>query len=80
MSSAPNIDQAWLDRVRLASVRFGGASGGLVSPEGLILTNEHVVAGCVENLVDPQQHMPRPASLRRAAPRSAPAPAWPPRS
>ena len=50
-----NIDQAWLDRVRLASVRLGGASGGLVSSEGLILTNEHVVAGCVENLSTPQQ-------------------------
>ena len=49
------IDQAWLDRVRLGSVRLGGASGGLVSPEGLILTNEHVVATCVENLSTPQQ-------------------------
>ena len=45
-----DIDQAWLDRVRLASVRLGGASGGLVSPEGLVLTNEHVVSTCVENL------------------------------
>ena len=45
-----DIDQAWLDRVRLASVRLGGASGGLVSSEGLILTNEHVVAGCVESV------------------------------
>jgi hypothetical protein len=44
------IDQAWLDRVRLASVRVGGASGGLVSPEALIFTNEHVVSGCVEDL------------------------------
>ena len=44
------IDQAWLDRVRLASVRLGTASGGLVSPEGLILTNEHVVSRCVEDL------------------------------
>jgi hypothetical protein len=45
-----NIDQAWLDRVRLASVRIGGASGGLVSREGLIFTNEHVASGCVEDL------------------------------
>jgi hypothetical protein len=45
-----SIDQAWLDRVRLASVRIGGASGGLVSSEGLIFTNEHVVSGCVEDL------------------------------
>lgn len=49
------IDQAWLDRVRLASVRLGTASGGLVSNEGLIVTNEHVVAGCVDNLSTPQQ-------------------------
>jgi hypothetical protein len=51
-----NIDQAWLDRVRLASVRIGGASGGVVSPEGLIFTNEHVVSGCVENLSTLQQN------------------------
>ena len=50
------IDQAWLDRVRLASVRLGGASGGLVSPEGLVLTNEHVVSSCVEDLSTPQQN------------------------
>ena len=45
-----DIDQAWLDRVRLASVKIGGASGGLVSREGLIFTNEHVMSGCVEDL------------------------------
>lgn len=44
------IDQAWLDRARLATVKIGGASGGFVSPEGLILTNEHVAAGCVAAL------------------------------
>lgn len=51
-----NIDQAWLDRVRLASVRIGGASGGLVSAEGLIFTNEHVASGCVEDLSTPQRN------------------------
>ena len=51
-----NIDQAWLDRVRLASVRIGGASGGIVSPEGLIFTNEHVASGCVEDLSTPEQN------------------------
>ena len=50
------IDQAWLDRVRLASVRIGGASGGVVSREGLIFTNEHVVSGCVEDLSTPQRN------------------------
>ena len=51
-----NVDQAWLDRVRLASVKIGGASGGLVSGEGLILTNEHVVADCVEDLSTPERN------------------------
>ncbi len=51
-----NIDQAWLDRVRLASVRIGGASGGLVSPEGLIFTNEHVASDCVQDLSTPEQN------------------------
>ena len=51
-----HIDQAWLDRVRLASVKVGTASGGLVSAEGLIATNEHVAADCVEDLSTPQQN------------------------
>ena len=49
-----NIDQAWLDRVRLSSVKFGGCSAGLVSGEGLVLTNNHCVATCVANLSTPE--------------------------
>jgi hypothetical protein len=44
------IDQAWLDRVRLSSVRFGGCSAGVVSPDGLVMTNNHCVATCVANV------------------------------
>src|SRR5688572_27400492 len=47
------IDQAWLDRVRLSSVRLAGCSAGIVSPDGLILTNNHCVASCVANLSTP---------------------------
>lgn len=37
-------DQAWWDRMRLASLRFGiGGSASFVSPQGLILTNQHCV-------------------------------------
>ncbi|HYD28974.1 S46 family peptidase [Brevundimonas sp.] len=49
------IDQAWLDRLRLASVRIQGCSASFVSPEGLILTNWHCVVGCAQELSDPQK-------------------------
>ena len=44
------ITDAWLDHVRLSSVLFGGASGSFVSPNGLVLTNHHVGAGCIDRL------------------------------
>lgn len=45
-----HIDQAFLDRVRLSSVKFGGCSAGIVSGAGLVMTNNHCVATCVANL------------------------------
>lgn len=45
-----HIDQAFLDRVRLASAKFGGCSAGFVSGEGLLLTNNHCVESCVADL------------------------------
>lgn len=44
------LDQAWLDRVRGAVVRISGCSGSVQSPEGLVLTNAHCVAYCLQDL------------------------------
>jgi hypothetical protein len=45
------LTDAWLEHARLASVRFNsGGSGSFVSPEGLVVTNHHVGADCLQKL------------------------------
>ena len=46
-----DLTRAWLDHLRLASVRFmDGGSGSFVSADGLMITNHHVGLGCIENV------------------------------
>ena len=47
-----NIDRRWLDRVQAATVRIPGCSASVVSKDGLILTNNHCVTGCLVALSD----------------------------
>ncbi len=49
--------QAWLDHVRLSSVRFNdGGSGSFVSPHGLVLTNHHVALVQLQKLSTPEHN------------------------
>jgi hypothetical protein len=47
-----DIDRPWLDRVQAAAVRIPGCSASVVSPDGLVLTNNHCVVDCLVALSD----------------------------
>jgi hypothetical protein len=50
--------KAWLDHVRLSSVRFNdGGSGSFVSPHGLVLTNHHVALSQLQKLSTPEHDL-----------------------
>ena len=44
------MTQAWLDRVRTATIRLSNCTASFVSPEGLILTNHHCSEACIDQL------------------------------
>ncbi len=49
--------QAWLDHVRLSSLRFNnGGSGSFVSPHGLVLTNHHIALSELQKLSTAQHN------------------------
>ncbi len=47
------VTDAFLDNLRLATLRIGGSSGSFVSAGGLVLTNRETVANCIAKLSMP---------------------------
>jgi hypothetical protein len=46
-----DLTESWLNHTRLSSIRFdNGGSGSFVSPDGLVFTNHHIAAECVQDL------------------------------
>jgi hypothetical protein len=44
------VTDAFLERLRLATVSLGAGSGAFVSPHGLLVTNQHLLADCLTKL------------------------------
>jgi peptidase S46-like protein len=60
------VTDEWLNNVRLASVRFNnGGSGSFVSPNGLVLTNYHIVEDIVGEVSTPEKDLAKEGFVAR---------------
>jgi Peptidase S46 len=56
-SFGADITPAWLDHVRLSTLRLTNCTASFVSPEGLILTNHHCVESCLAELSSKEESL-----------------------
>ena len=52
-----DITPAWLDHVRLSTIRLTNCTASFVSPEGLILTNHHCLESCLAELSSKEKNL-----------------------
>src|SRR5213079_1399514 len=61
-----DVTDGWLKKVQLASVRFNnGGSGSFVSPNGLVLTNYHIVEDIVNEVSTPEKDLAKEGFVAR---------------
>src|SRR4029079_17670799 len=62
-----DVTDEWLKKVQLASVRFNnGGSGSFVSPNGLVLTNYHIVEDIVNEVSTPEKDLAKEGFVARS--------------
>jgi hypothetical protein len=60
-----DINSAWLDRVRTATIRLSNCTASFVSPDGLILTNHHCSEACLDEHSTAEHNLLREGFLAR---------------
>lgn len=51
------VTPAWLDHVRLSTIRLTNCSAAFVSPDGLLITNHHCIESCLGELSSKQDNL-----------------------
>ncbi len=60
-----DVTPAWLDRLRLATLRLASCSASFVSGDGLILTNHHCAQTCLDENSTPEKNLLQAGFLAR---------------
>ena len=60
-----DVSQAWLDKVRTATIRLSNCTASFVSPDGLILTNHHCSEACLDDHSTAEHNLVRDGFLAR---------------